>query len=296
LTCYFCKSATPIKDSHVVPNFMSKHIKKNSPFGYMLNLWSKKPEHDLHKGPYFCRKCDNEVISGWESFFASKVWRDPLNANNYWGSEESLNFILSLAYRYAIHFIETSPVAANKPYSTCVMKIAENAIRDHSQIGRSVFIYPYVHQKIEKDCDFIPGVNHLLSLAAHGESLPKEGGLPNAFLVIVPKMIFLFCDRDLSSVSEKSFQSPVQLEPGKSFDASLSNTDMPIFLSSIINRLINHGQSHQKNIGRWKKMAYGADKLINPDKICYVAQKQDQSLLNWQRKNCANKALQRTSR
>lgn len=296
MTCYLCKNAPPIKDSHVVPNFMSKHIKKNSPFGYMVNLWSKKPEHDLHKGPYFCRKCDNEVISGWEGFFASKIWRDPLNSNDCWGAKESLNFILSLAYRYAIHFIENSPITVNQAYSKCVMNMAENAIRDNSEIGNSVFIYPYVHREITRDCTFIPGVNHLLSLAAHGQSLPKEGNLPNAFLVIVPKMIFLFCDTDLSTVSEESLKSPIHLMPNKIFDALSSNADMPVFLSSLLNKLIDHGLSHQKNIGRWERMAYGTDKLLNPGKICYVAQGQDQSLLNWQRENCANKAFQRTSR
>jgi hypothetical protein len=275
---------------------MSKHIKKNSPFGYMLNLWSRKPEYDLHKGPYFCAKCDNEMISGWEGFFASKIWCNPLHADDQWGTSESLNFILSLAYRYAIHFIETSPVTANHPYFQYIINKTEAAIRDNSIIGRSLFIYPYVHQEILQNCSFLPGVNHLLSLAAHGESLPKEGNLPNAFLVIVPKMIFLFCDQDLAEVSEKSLVHPVHLAPEKDFKASSSNTDMPIFLSSIINRLINYGQSHQKTIGRWKKMAYGADKLINPSKICYVAQSLDQSLLNWQRSHCANKALQRTSR
>lgn len=269
---------------------MSKHLKKNSPFGYMLNLWSKKPEHDLHKGPYLCAKCDNEMISGWEGFFASHIWRNPLNANNYWGTEESLNFILSLAYRYAIHFIETSPIKANRGYSKCVIKRTEGAIRDNSRIGRSLFIYPYIHQEITQDLTLLPGVNHLLSLAVHGQSLPKEGNLPNAFLVIVPKMVFLFCDQDLSMVNEESLKKPVHLEPGKSFDASSSNTDMPIFLSTIINKLVNHGQSHQKEIGRWKRLAYGADKILHPDKICYVAQNQDQSLLNWQRGNFINKA------
>jgi hypothetical protein len=236
------------------------------------------------------------VISGWENFFASKIWRDPLNANNHWGDEGSLNFILSLVYRYGIHSIETSSTTVNQDYLKCVVKIAENAIRDNSKVGSSVFIYPYVHQAITQDCNFLPGVNHLLSLAAHGESLPKEGNLPNAFLIIVPKMVFLFCDQDLSTVCEESLTSPVHLVPGKFFDAPSSNTDMPIFLSSIINRLINHGQSHQKNIGSWKKMAYGTDKIMNPGKICYVAQNQDQSLLNWQRRNCANNALQRTNR
>lgn len=293
MNCYLCKSAPPIKDSHVVPNFMSKHIKKNSPFGYMLNVWSKKPKHDLHKGPYFCKKCDNEVISGWEGFFANKIWRDPLGGNSYWGARESLSFILSLAYRYAIHFIETSPMPGNLTYSRCVLKVMEDAILDNSKVGKSLFIYPYVHQEITDSCALIPGINHLLSLAAHGQSLPKEGALPNAFLVIVPKMIFLFCDQNLATVNEESLADPVHLEPGRNFDPLTSNTDMPIFMSSILNGLINAGVSHQKNIGRFKKMAYGTDKILNPNKICYEAQSQDQLLSNWQRKNCANKTLQR---
>lgn len=286
LTCYFCKSAPPIKDSHVVPNFMSKHIKKNSPFGNMLNLWSNKSKHDLHKGSYFCAKCDNEMISGWEGFFARKVWNNPLCADDQWGKEESLKFILSLAYRYAIHFLETSPISANHPYSNCVKNTTETAIRDNSIVGNGLYIYPYVHQAILQDCSLLPGVNHLLSLSAHGESLPKEGSLPNAFLVIVPKIVFLFCDGDLTKAKENTLSNPVYLMPGKDFHASTSNNDMPIFLSSIFNRLVNHGQSHQKQMGRWKKMAYGTDKLLNPNKMCYVAQNEDQLLLDWQRNKC----------
>lgn len=106
-------------------------------------------------------------------------------------------------------------------------------------------------------------------------------------------MIFLFCDQNLATVNEESLADPVHLEPGRNFDPLTSNTDMPIFMSSILNGLINAGVSHQKNIGRFKKMAYGTDKILNPNKICYEAQSQDQLLSNWQRKNCANKTLQR---
>ena len=286
MNCKLCKSAPPIKESHVVPRFMGKYIKKNSPFGNMLNLWSRKPEYDLHKGPYFCAKCDNEIISGWENYFSKNVWGKPFISGNQWTQPESLNFILSLAYRYAIHFVETSPIPKNRLYSECVRIKTESAIRDHSHIGKNIFIYPYVHQEISTNCSLLPGVNHLLSLAVHGESLPQEEDLPNAFLVLAPKMTFLFCDADLVNSLANEISKPVHLLPGKPFDPISSNIDMPNFLSSIFNRLVNHGQTHQKQLGRWKKMAYGADKLLNPDKMCYVAQSQDQTLLNWKRIHC----------
>lgn len=287
MNCYLCKKKPAIENSHVVPNFMSKHLKKNSPFGYMLNTWSPRPVQDLYKGPYFCRNCDNEVISGWESFFASRIWKDPLKADDHWGHEKTLNFVLSLAYRYAIHFIKNTPIQRNIPYSNGVMQLARKAIDNNSEVGKSVFIYPYVHRPIEKVCALVPGINHLLSLSVCGRILRREGDLPNAFLVIVPKMVFLFCESDLSSVASNPLHNPVHLTPGTRFSASSSNLDMPIFLKTLLNRLVNEGQSHQKNIGRWKSKLLWGDEYLAPRRVCYEAALQDKRLSEWRRKNCS---------
>lgn len=286
MLCKYCNGAPPIRASHVVPRFMGEHIKRNSPFGHLLNTWSRKSAFDLHKGPYFCTKCDNELFSSWENFFSRFTWHNPLDTNAKWNDERSIKFALSLAYRYTIHFLETSPIVANRPYSDFMRNLTESALRNNACVGHSIYIYPYVHQSISNECSLLPGVNHLFSLAAHAESLPQEGDLPNSMLVIVPKVAFLFCDRDLSTCKNNKMQNPCSLSSGSAFNPATANTDMPAFISSVLNRVIGHGQAHQKQLGRWNRMAYGTDKLLNPGKICYVAQKQDQNLLDWQKANC----------
>lgn len=286
MLCKFCNNAPPIRESHVIPRFMGTYIKKNSPFGNMINLWSGKTVLDLLKGPYFCTHCDNVVISGWENYFSSNVWPAPLKASAKWTQPESINFILSLAYRYAIHFMETSPITISHSYSDCVRKNTESAIRNNSLVGNSIFIYPYIHRAITQESLLLPGVNHLLSLAVHGQSLPQEEDLPNAFLVIVPKMLFLFCDRDLTGCHTPNMKNPIHLIPNKSFDPSTANIDMPLFIYSVLNKLIGETKIHQKKLGLWKKLAYGTDKILNPQKVCYLAQSQDQVLLSWKNKNC----------
>lgn len=226
------------------------------------------------------------LFSSWENYFSQKVWPNPLHAGSQWCDLQSINFALSLAYRYAIHFLATSPVASNRPYSEFIRDLTENALRNSSNLNNSIYIYPYVHRAITEGCTLLPGVNHLLSLAVHGQSLPQEGDLPNSFLVVVPKVAFLFCDRDLATCRDNEIANPVSLAVGRFFDAATANADMPDFIASVLNRIIGEGQAHQKQLGRWKGLAYGADKLLNPEKICYIAQEQDKALDAWQRVNC----------
>jgi hypothetical protein len=284
--CNYCGTAPAIANSHVVPKFLGLYIKKNSPFGHMLNLWERSPQFDLHKGPYLCIKCDNEVFGSWETYYSQKVWPDPLNARSQWGDARAINFFISVAYRYAIHFLATSPITASAPYATYFRDLSAKALQSSSEIGTSLFVYPYVHQPIARECALLAGINHLLNLAVHGESLPREGDLPNAMLVITPKVLVLFCDGDLGDAVDCTMKMPRHLSVGLPFDPSIENTDMPAFLSSKLNSYIGEGQGHQKQLGRWKRLAYGTDKLLNPNKMCYRAQALDQALWDWQKANC----------
>lgn len=286
LLCRFCGVAPPIQNSHIAPKFLGHYIKANSPFGNMLNTWLRKPQLDLHTGPYLCTKCDNELFSQWEGFFARHVWRDPVSAHAPWTDARSICFALSLAYRYAIHFVETSPILVHKPYSMMWRDLTHQALKDHSLVKSKVYIYPYVYRPIQETCSLLPGVNHLLNLAVHAENLPQEGDLPNAFLIVIPKILFLFCDRPLSDSKDNEIASPESLGINGSFNATVANVEMPLFISTILNRLIGQGQAHQKALGRWKGMAFQADKLLNPTKACYVAQQRDRSLDKWQLSNC----------
>jgi len=284
--CNYCGAAPAIANSHVVPRFLGAYIKRNSPFGYMLNLWKTRPQFDLDKGSYLCATCDNQVFSSWENYFAQNVWLDPLNARSQWGDGRTINFLVSLAYRYAIHFLATSPMTTSRPYSTFFRDLSGKALKVNTEIGRSLFVYPYVQRPITSTCELLPGINHFLNLALHGLSLPPEGDLPNAMLVIIPKISVLFTDRDLGACADNTIRSPTHLSIGATFDPSTQNVGMPLFLSSILNRYVGQGQGHQKQLGLWKRLAYGTDRLLNPNKMCYVANMEDQELLNWQKENC----------
>jgi hypothetical protein len=288
--CSYCRAAPAIHNSHVIPRFVSKHIKANSPFGHMLNSWKNKPTYDLHKGPYLCATCDNQVFSAWENRFSQDFWPDPLGSGACLGDEAIIRFVTSLAYRYALHFIATSPITRNNQYSEYFRDLTFDALTDPSRVGKTLYIYPYVFRPIASSCELLVGVNHLLNLAVHGESLPKEGNLPNAMIVMVPRLLLLFCDGDLSDSSDCGLRNPVTLAVGKPFDSMTGNADMPQFLVTPLNRWIGQGQAHQKSLGRWKRLAYGVDRNVNPHKMCYVAQGYDRALARWQQEHCEHGA------
>lgn len=251
----------------------------------MLNTWSRRLQYDLHKGPYLCALCDNVLFSSWENYFIRNVWPDRLTAKTKWAHEQSLKFLVSLAYRYALHFLATSPIAANTANSLYIRDLLKPVLQDCGLIGRSVFIYPYVHQPILEGCGLLPGVNHLLILGVHAQNLFHEDGLPNAMVVMIPNILLLFCDGDLATFEGNQLRSPEFLVPGRRFDAKHANSDMPQFMKIVLNQWIGQGQAHQRSLGRWK-LTHGNDELRNPSKICYVATEQDRKLLKWQRTHC----------
>ena len=48
--CNYCGKAPAIANSHVASKFLGTYVKKNSPFGYMLNSWLPSKRLDLDKG------------------------------------------------------------------------------------------------------------------------------------------------------------------------------------------------------------------------------------------------------
>lgn len=284
--CDYCSADNTIDNSHVVPNFVGKYIKENSSTGKLLNSWERKPQQDIFKGKYLCEKCDNEVFSSWEKEFANTIWRDPEHSEEHWNNESTIKFILSLAYRYALHFLETSPMPKNRAYTECVRSKTLAALKDSDLVGKEIFIYPYVFQPIVQDTKLIPGINHFLNLAIHGQSLPKENDYPNAFLIVIPRMMFLICDSDLSDSSAVSEIIGLnQLMKNGEFFPLQSNTNLPEFIYPVLNGYIGGSQGHQKDIRRWDETKYKSDEELHPDKVCYQVRKLDSQLFNWKRKS-----------
>ncbi len=286
-TCTYCHTAPTLKRSHVVPKFVGTYIKDNSPGGYMLNTWERTRQQDLHKGPYLCQQCDNNLFSDWESYFSRTVWRNPPTNSPDWNDEKVIQFLVSLAFRYAVRLLAPDlPYSTHEPELKSLLALTENALRDPRLVGRTLFVYPYVHQPIVTDCLLTPGVNHFLSLSALGVSLPAHEDLPPALWVVIPRVMLLFCDRDLALCKANTMNKPRTLAIGGAFDPTTGNGTMPKFLFHLLNTYIHKGQAQQMSLDLWKNLGYENDKRINPHKACYVAAQHDHALMDWQRANC----------
>jgi len=171
-------------------------------------------------------------------------------------------------------------------YGEYFRSITEPALKGAGGLGKDIFIYPYVYRPIVRDCALLPGVNHYLSLGIHGIGLPNEPGLPNAMLVVIPKVMFLFCDGDLATARSNTMKAAETLTSGGRFDPLAANADMPAFIAPVLNRAVGGSQGHQKALNRWRTLATNIDRQLNPRKVCYLAREHDRQLAEWQSSNC----------
>lgn len=285
--CAFCNANPPIAESHVVPKFIVRYIKANGPGTFLLDSWEYKKMQDGLKGPYLCAHCDNVVFSAWENHFKKAVF-DPVNdaKPGRWAEDESIRFVLAVAFRYMVHFAETSPSQANGARNLYFKDLLRHALDDLKVVGSKLFLYPYQYRPIVADCGFLPGINHFLQLAFQCQSLAAEGNLPQALLLYLPGMLVLLADGDLSLVGDSDLMNPSSLTPGTNGDFSEVNLTMPQFLRPLLNQAVGQTTGHQKSMGMWETIEWKQDKSANPSKRVYIAQALDMELLNWQKQNC----------
>jgi len=75
MSCILCGIRPPIKNSHVVPRFIYKWLKADSPLNQLRHSQNfNTPVQDGWMGDYLCRTCDNETVSQWETYFADIVY------------------------------------------------------------------------------------------------------------------------------------------------------------------------------------------------------------------------------
>ena len=286
-TCAYCGVDPPIENSHVVPAFVVRHIKDNNPEKFILNSWEFRKLQDGLKGPYLCAACDNVTFSGWENHFKKAVF-GPVQAGKpaAWSDEDPIRFVLSVAFRYMVHFLETSPSEANRERNTDFRDLTKQALDDLTMLDSKLFIYPYQCRPIVSECGFIPGVNHFLRLGFHCVSLAAEDSLPRALTLFLPGLIVLITDKSLLGLPGCDLVSPESLTAGSTIDFGNANLAMPVLLRVLINRGVGQTIANQKAARLWGEIDYGGDKLAHPDRQLYLAQARDSELQAWQRENC----------
>jgi hypothetical protein len=116
--CKLCHHNKELKESHVIPSFVGKWLKKTSATGYLTAVdteGSSERSQDLYKTQLLCNECEG-IISQHERYFATNIFYPFKN-----GSLDSINinehiskFAVSVSLRVLWLLQDTSDPLANK--------------------------------------------------------------------------------------------------------------------------------------------------------------------------------------
>lgn len=290
IPCYYCKARPTIKESHVVPKFVINYIRKNC-IGDLHYNWEHSPfAHRMIAPPYFCQVCENNTFGhDWEGPFSQQVFPDPLAAGAVWGQDPNLSFTVLMCYRYALHSLAVDPLEAHQPIGIKFRDLAYKALRDLNEVGTSLFVYPYAYQPITESCVLKPHVNNFLSLGFGDIFLLATSGLPDAYLVALPKMLLLFSEADLTATGKPGYIDLIGLTRNKVLDMKTVNVHLPELLHDKINKSVLKTLQDQTNRNEWEAYADPEERKKLPDAISWVAHDYDQALKDWQTANCPKK-------
>lgn len=171
-----------------------------------------------------------------------------------------MRFALSLCYRYALHHLRISPHNANAAVNQQYRDLTRLALDNLGLVGNQVFVYPQVIRPVLKSCEFLNRVNSFLYLSVHGCVWNLPNGLPEVFIVRIPKVLYVFSRVDLVSSGDPRLANLVTLGPAQPFDPMTANPALLSLLAGYINQGIGETMAHQKALGWWKKFLIGWDK------------------------------------
>ena len=72
--CSLCHESKKLKESHFIPKFVGKWLKRTSATGYLRNIDNiNKRQQDSLKDYLLCNDCEL-LFSGWEKQFSEKMF------------------------------------------------------------------------------------------------------------------------------------------------------------------------------------------------------------------------------
>jgi len=286
MPCEYCGAPDTIK-SHVVPDFIIRYLRDNSVRRGFFHSWSRGEfQNWMITGPYFCAHCDNAMIGGWESHFSQDVFPDPLAATDQWGLETSVRFIVSICYRYAINSLRVDPNPAHQPIGMLFRDLCKTALDDPTQVGQTLFVYPYIYRPITARCDLKVRINHFLALCGGDRFRLPADGLPNRYLIQLPRMLFLFSEANLTATGLPDYVDLVDLQLHTVFDPVTANLQIPGLHAELLNEGVQLTMNHQTASNLWWHYWDTIDERSHPNKAVYRARTADSELRAWQNANC----------
>ncbi len=291
IPCYYCKARPTVKESHVVPRFMINYVRENC-IGDLYYNWEHSPfAHRMIAPPYFCQPCENVTFGDhWEGPFSNQVFPDPLAAGKVWGREPNLSFSVLMCFRYAIHSLAYDPREDHQPIGIKFRDLAYSALQNLDEVGKSLFVYPYAYRPITESCLLKPGINNLLCLSCGDKFLLAQNGLPDSYLIQLPKIVLLFSEADLTKTGRPGFVDLVGLTSDKILDMRTTNAHLTELVYQTLNLCVKETMNDQTSRNEWEAYADPDERAKHPDAVSWVAHDRDQELKDWQTVNCKQKS------
>lgn len=109
MLCRLCQSKEAVKNSHIIPEFVSSWLKETSQLGGLRNVdLPNLRQEDTTKTPLLCSECEEKRLSPKEGLFAEEIFR-PFNDEGqleFTYSDWLLYFVVSLSWRVGQSLLE----------------------------------------------------------------------------------------------------------------------------------------------------------------------------------------------
>lgn len=131
--CKLCGKNDDLKESHFIPKFLGKWIKKTSVTGYIREKSEvKKRAQDIAKEHWLCGDCE-QLFSGWERKFANKVFYPFVNEGKSVASYGNWmsKFCTSLSWRTLTYIRSKNPNDENDEERKALLDTAQEHLRKY---------------------------------------------------------------------------------------------------------------------------------------------------------------------
>lgn len=102
--CRLCQGTQELRDSHIIPKFVTRHLKETSATGYLRG--AEDPDirlQDSKKIPLLCDSCE-QLFSGWEREFKNQIF-DKVKDSDFSQLEYGpwmTKFVVSVSWRVLV--------------------------------------------------------------------------------------------------------------------------------------------------------------------------------------------------
>lgn len=253
--CRLCGKKPPIKNSHVVSNFVIRWLKAGTPHGTLRHSDDlARPYQDGWKSDYFCEDCEGR-FSVWEGRFSREVFKPFVGGHKTTFSiaEECSLFAASLHFRCLLRAFDLHPNNAPDP----VVKTMFDELRTICLTGAlpnsGLHLYmEFVPLITPNDIPWVAGTNTYLREAIDSELFPwmmPDGSKIWVSYVKLPSIIFFFAASDLSALTPiPGFFDAVAIPRTGTMDATAQQMLLLAMMRSTVERRALEIQANYEKI------------------------------------------------